>query len=134
MELGIFLFVFQKTSVIFLQCRNTNLISTGFIFPYNFVCKVSASEGSHLNATPHDQRQKIKYVFLKNIVLVIVYCTLSIQEDKRKHFLFLCFLDAQKCLCFQVWIAEETKVWASREGLAEAEKNAECLGDISFYL
>lgn len=92
MELGIFLLVFQESSVTFLQCRNTSLFSARFIFPYNFVCKVMASEGSHLNATPHDQRRKIKYVFLKSIVLVVLYCTLSIQEDKRKHFIFIFML------------------------------------------
>lgn len=40
----------------------------------------------------------------------------------------------KKCLRLQVWYAEETKVWASIEGLAEAEKNDECWGNISFYL
>lgn len=78
---------------------------------------ISASGASHLGATPYDQTLQIRHVFMKNIALIAVQYTVSVQVDKE----ILPFFWMHKwSLFFQVWTAE-------------AKQNMKDLEETSFY-
>lgn len=44
---------------------------------------ISASGASHLGATPYDQTLQMRHVFMKNIALIAVQYTISVQVEKE---------------------------------------------------